>query len=115
MKEILERHGGTVEKFIGDAVVAVFGVPTVHEDDALRALRAAVELRDALASITVSLEHDYGVLRASCKRLWPPKRPFSPGAAFPTARASRTGPSSRSSGRQAPRTSSPLHSWLGRR
>ena len=48
MKAIVERHGGTVEKFIGDAVMAVFGVPVVHEDDALRALRAAVEMRDAL-------------------------------------------------------------------
>jgi predicted ATPase/class 3 adenylate cyclase len=57
----LERHGGTVEKFIGDAVMAAFGVPVVHEDDALRALRAAVELRDALAALNVELDRTYGV------------------------------------------------------
>jgi class 3 adenylate cyclase/tetratricopeptide (TPR) repeat protein len=51
MKAIVERHGGTVEKFIGDAVMAVFGVPQVHEDDALRACRAAVEMRDALPEL----------------------------------------------------------------
>ena len=45
MKAIVESHGGSVEKFIGDAVMAVFGVPEVHEDDALRACRAAVEMR----------------------------------------------------------------------
>src|SRR5881227_4262652 len=53
MKAIVERHGGSVEKFIGDAVMAVFGVPTVHEDDALRALRAAVAMRDALPELGV--------------------------------------------------------------
>jgi class 3 adenylate cyclase/tetratricopeptide (TPR) repeat protein len=53
MSGILEAHGGRVEKFIGDAVVAVFGVPTAHEDDALRALRAAVEMRDALPELGV--------------------------------------------------------------
>jgi class 3 adenylate cyclase len=51
MKEIVERHEGSVEKFIGDAVMAVFGVPTVHEDDALRGVRAAAEMRDALPEL----------------------------------------------------------------
>jgi class 3 adenylate cyclase/tetratricopeptide (TPR) repeat protein len=53
MKAIVESHGGIVEKFIGDAVMAVFGVPKVHEDDALRAVRAAVEMRDALPELGV--------------------------------------------------------------
>jgi class 3 adenylate cyclase/tetratricopeptide (TPR) repeat protein len=48
---ILRRHGGTVEKFIGDAVVAVFGVPESHEDDALRAVRAAIEFRDSVQTL----------------------------------------------------------------
>lgn len=53
MQGIVERHGGTVEKFIGDAVMAVFGVPAAHEDDAVRALRAAVEMREALPELGV--------------------------------------------------------------
>ena len=53
MKAIVERHGGVVEKFIGDAVMAVFGLPVVHEDDALRGLRAAAEMRLAFAELGI--------------------------------------------------------------
>jgi class 3 adenylate cyclase/tetratricopeptide (TPR) repeat protein len=51
MRTILERHGGTVEKFVGDAVMAVFGVPLSREDDALRAVRAAWEMRTAVGEL----------------------------------------------------------------
>ena len=54
MRRIVEAHGGSVEKFIGDAVMAVFGVPVAHEDDALRACRAAVEMRDALPELSIT-------------------------------------------------------------
>jgi class 3 adenylate cyclase/tetratricopeptide (TPR) repeat protein len=59
-RAVVERHGGTVEKFIGDAVMAVFGVPVVHEDDALRAVRAAADLRDGLGELNAELERGYG-------------------------------------------------------
>ena len=61
MRGAIERHGGTVEKFIGDAVVAVFGIPVVHEDDAVRAVRAAAEMRDALGPLNVELDASWGV------------------------------------------------------
>src|SRR6185369_16695314 len=48
LRAIVERHGGQVEKFVGDAVMAVFGIPVSHEDDALRAIRAAWEMRTAI-------------------------------------------------------------------
>ena len=59
-REVLERHGGKVEKFIGDAVMAVFGIPAVHEDDALRAARAAHELREELRGLNADLQREFG-------------------------------------------------------
>ena len=61
MKPVLERHGGTIEKYIGDAIMAVFGLPRMHEDDALRAVRAAAEMREALAELNVTLRAEFGV------------------------------------------------------
>jgi class 3 adenylate cyclase len=71
MRAVIERHGGTVEKFIGDAVMAVFGIPVVREDDALRAVRAAFEIRERLPAVAeevgvalrfrTGVEHGHGV------------------------------------------------------
>jgi class 3 adenylate cyclase/tetratricopeptide (TPR) repeat protein len=59
-RAVLEQHGGTVEKFIGDAVVAVFGVPRRHEDDAVRAVRAAVDVRERIRALSAELEASVG-------------------------------------------------------
>ena len=55
MRSAVERHGGRVQKFIGDAVVAIFGVPLAHEDDGLRAVRAAVEMHERLKTLNETL------------------------------------------------------------
>jgi DNA-binding SARP family transcriptional activator/tetratricopeptide (TPR) repeat protein len=62
VRTVVERHGGTVEKFIGDAAMAVFGIPELHEDDALRGVRAATELHQAVDA----LESDHGVVLRIC-------------------------------------------------
>jgi class 3 adenylate cyclase/tetratricopeptide (TPR) repeat protein len=64
-RTVLERHGGIVEKFIGDAVMAVFGLDKRHEDDALRAVRAASEMQGALAQLNGELERRWGVRLAN--------------------------------------------------
>ena len=61
MRSVVERHGGLVEKFIGDAIMAVFGIPRAHEDDALRAVRAAAEMGEALSGLNRDLEREWGV------------------------------------------------------
>ena len=60
LRRILERHGGTVEKFVGDAAMAVFGIPSVHEDDAVRAVRAAAEMRHSVGELGLSVRIGVG-------------------------------------------------------
>jgi class 3 adenylate cyclase/tetratricopeptide (TPR) repeat protein len=61
MRAVLEKHGGTVEKYIGDAIMAVFGLPQLHEDDALRAVRSAAEMQEELVRINSGFEEIYGI------------------------------------------------------
>src|SRR5207244_13469637 len=61
MRVAIERHEGTVEKFIGDAVMAVFGIPQLHEDDALRAVRTAFDMREALETLNRDIGSRWGV------------------------------------------------------
>jgi class 3 adenylate cyclase len=61
MKTVIESHGGTVAKFIGDSVLGVFGLPELHEDDALRAVRAALGMQVALATLNTQLGRRWGV------------------------------------------------------
>jgi class 3 adenylate cyclase/tetratricopeptide (TPR) repeat protein len=61
MREVIERHGGTIENYIGDAVMAVFGIPVAHEDDALRAVRAAAQMREAIVVLRDELQRERGI------------------------------------------------------
>ncbi len=92
MKGIVEAHGGSVEKFIGDAIMAVFGTPQVHEDDALRACRAAVEMRDALPELGLQAPPP-----AWNRRRSPAKSCSAPRRSRSSATPSKPRPSTRSS------------------
>ena len=61
MRDVVEAHGGTVENYMGDAVMAVFGIPVAHEDDALRAVRAAATMREQVAALRDELRAERGV------------------------------------------------------
>jgi class 3 adenylate cyclase/tetratricopeptide (TPR) repeat protein len=61
MDEAIARHGGTVENYVGDAVMAVFGIPVAHEDDALRAVRAAADMREQVGMLRGELARERGV------------------------------------------------------
>ena len=61
----ITRHGGKIEKYIGDAIMAVFGLPLPHEDDALRAVRAAEDMRTALKKVNIELGERYAIVLAN--------------------------------------------------
>jgi class 3 adenylate cyclase len=65
MRAVVERHAGSVEKYIGDAIMAVFGLPVLHEDDALRAVRAAWEMRQTLERLNKEFATTWGVTLAN--------------------------------------------------
>lgn len=67
MTSTIQRHGGVVDRYVGDEILAVFGVPTLHEDDALRAVSAAVDMRDTLARLNHEFETGWGVQLAHRK------------------------------------------------
>ena len=87
MRPIVERHGGTLAKFVGDAVLAVFGIPTLHEDDALRAVRAAVEMRTELGRLNGELERRFGLTLST--RAGVNTGPVAGSASSPTTISSR--------------------------
>ena len=72
MQAVIERHGGLVTKFIGDAVMAIFGLPASHEDDALRAVRAAVDMRARLEALNEEFESSLGISVAVTKNRFNP-------------------------------------------
>ena len=88
VRGVLERYGGTVEKFIGDAVVALFGAPLAHEDDSERAVRAALAVREAVQRSTSRTSGSTCTCAPRCipaKRSSSSAQPPAKGRAWPRA------------------------------
>ena len=71
---VIEAYGGTIKDLAGDGALALFGAPVAHEDDPVRALRAALEIIDAIAEYAAEVKSGWGIEGSACASGWIPAR-----------------------------------------